>query len=507
MLFDKIKSLFSIKGKGGAESENTAEEVTPGAGIEANSEEENMQQLDEEMKQVEQIKVEESVAQELDQMAAAQSDGSMDAALEELMRQDAAPEIEEKDYDFIEDVSVYDTMRKENPDGAETLELFDEMGEPVGKGEEEEEPEKSYTLFYIIVVFLIIIMMVSCGFLFILIGHYSGMQQPTVVKEEKTEKKETMLKLPEYTSNKASSIYVSEMKEFDGMKLKLSRILFDSTTSVFYFDVYFNADDYNITLKDDRGSEYAMDMTLLYTTQSADKTTGTTMLRFDPVSHMARKLYLGFEKIETGEKVDFEFLLEKRFTSTPVKYVTNHLADRDDDEVDIDITSAVFSSASTKLEYTINYPENSEYSIEHGKGSDYIQMEEGSRKIKKLRKEPLLYSFPQDGFMMARMDFESINNLNSKVTFIFSDLFKKYSVNEDISSEDIPDKKIIKGNSRIVFEGLGAFNDRYVLVLHGEDVNIPYDEIDENANRIEVQADAELVAVTPSGMEVVIKGV
>ena len=134
-------------------------------------------------------------------------------------------------------------------------------------------------------------------------------------------------------------------------------------------------------------------------------------------------------------------------------------------------------------------------------------MEEGSRKIQKLRKEPVLYSFPQDGFMMARMDFESINNLNSKVTFIFSDLFKKYSVNEDISSEDISDKKIIKGNSRIVFEGLGAFNDRYVLVLHGEDVNIPYDEKDENANRVEVQADAELVAVTPSGMEVVIIGV
>ena len=61
-------------------------------------------------------------------------------------------------------------------------------------------------------------------------------------------------------------------------------------------------------------------------------------------------------------------------------------------------------------------------------------------------------------------------------------------------------------NYKIVIEGLGFFNDQVVLVLHGEDKNIKFQKDKPNANRVEVRLDAQVVATTSAGVEIILDG-
>lgn len=529
MIFDKIKNIFGgnklksnqnlsnenddLKGDNNSDDTNAIEEVTETENT-VNEEIENDNIIEDNEKiqsdnitednetiNIEQEPIKEDIKQEADPE-------DIDAMINQLLEEDSKTELLESNTDFVNDVSVYDTVEKEINSEA----ISDEKSEVLTEAEKLE--NKKYLIFYIAVGALILIIISMCMVLLFQVSKYKKVllarAQGTVIEQ------------PAYRANNANYIYVSQEaalykkdingNEVEDIKIKLSKILFDSVATLFYFDSNIDLHRYNIMLVDDRNNMYNMDLSFVQSTKPEDNKNGT-IIRFEPVFHTAKSITLTIFNPETGERVDFHFTMSEPIESTPVKYVTNTPLSEENNKINITIDNAVFSSAGSKLEYTIKYPNANYYVVQGSQNDDNsIVLEEGVSNITPTKNYPSVYAFENGKILLGRMDFESISNLNSKIKITFKDLFKKYVINKDIPANELSgsgeDKSysIDVDNYKIVFEGLGLFEDKYVLVAHAEDKNIKISDKESMNNRVKVEFDAELVAKTSSGMEVVLNG-
>lgn len=447
----------------------------------------------------------EAVKKELDTVFANDDEIDYDKAINDLLAEDAKTELAEIDYDYINDVSIYDTVRKD--EGEEIAEIKEQISEELK--EEEEKEKKSYTVFYIIIGALIGITTIMCVVFFIFISIYGNTQ-----KADKSQQQKPVLTQPEYKANNANYIYMTQIADYEGREIKLTKMLVDTAATVFYFDSYIDAQKYNITLIDNNNIMYNMDLSFIQATDPSEEHKGS-ILRFEPISKKAKSIKLIISNPETSTKIEFPFVFGETITDTPIKYVTKQNKSSKEDSLNMDITidNAVFSSAGSRIEYTVRW-DNRNYSIVHGnsKNDDYISLKEGASAVKKSKNHPSVYSFNNGEFLLGRMDFESVKNLNSDLEVTFNSLYKKYDINKDISANSLAvggenkNFEINVDNYKIVFEGLGFFDDQYVLVFHGEDTSIKNNKNNEFNNRVEVQADVQLIATADSGMEIVLDG-
>ena len=267
-------------------------------------------------------------------------------------------------------------------------------------------------------------------------------------------------------------------------------------------------------MKDHIDNTYGMDLSFIQNmSQSEEEKTKETILRFEPLSLNTKSIKLTLYNTETGEKVDFDFDFDMPIKETKVKYIFDKDVPTSSKDVKIKIDNVEFSSAGSTINYTINSL-GSGYSIMqlNEKNANTVVLEEDATTIKKMKKYPAMYSFNNDKLILSRMDFNSIEDLNNKVYFSFENLFKAYPINRDVLSTSLTgtNKKenysFDVGNYKIVIEGLGFFNDQVVLVLHGEDKNIKFQKDKPNANRVEVRLDAQVVATTSAGVEIILDG-
>ena len=333
-------------------------------------------------------------------------------------------------------------------------------------------------------------------------------------KNHKEVKEPDIIDVSSYKSNEANYIYLSQKGKLDDEEFELSKMLVDSKATLFYFKNKFDIQKYNIILSDNNNNLYGMDLSFIQNmSQDTENENGETILRFEPLDLNAKSIKLSLYNAQDGKRLDFEFDFNGILEETPVKYIFDENVESGNSDVKLNIDNAVFSSAGSTINYTIK-SSGSGFSIvqDRGKHSESIILEEGATNIKKLKKYPSMYSFDNGNTILGRMDFGSTESLNSKIYFTFEDLFKSYSVNRDIKVQSIygtADKEPISfdvGNYKIVIEGVGSYNDRIVLVMHGEDKNIKYDADNPNANRVEVRLDAQLVSQTASGMEIILDG-
>lgn len=424
---------------------------------------------------------------------------NIDEAINKLLKEDANTELMDVDYNYINDVSVYDTMRKNKDDIREDI-----KNEILNSSQEEQQQnDKSLFVMYIIIGILILLTIIS--FIVLLVS----------VKKAKSSNinsvKKTVLEQPEYRKNNANYIYLTKKASFDNQELKLSKILIDSTATLFYFDNKIDVQKYDIILSDNRKVMYNMDLSFVQSTNLAENN-NQTILRFDPINHSSNKFKLEFYNPITGEKVEFPIEFSENIKGTPVKYASNIKIKDEKNNADITIDNATFSSAGSKIEYVIKTT-GKNYNLSNGNSTDkdFIILTEGSNQVLPTKSYPTIYSFNDGEFMLGRMDFEAIKNLNSGVEIRFKNLFKKYDVNKTIPaanlSSNTEDKnyEIEVDNYKVIFEGLALFNDKYILVFHAEDKNIKRDKTGTN-DRIEVQVDAQLIGSTESGMEIALDG-
>ncbi len=428
-----------------------------------------------------------------------------DAEIEELLRQDAETEIKDVDYEYINDISVYDTIRNDKEDVL--AEIDNELnGE---KQEGEDKKDEGLNIIYIALIGVLSILIIAVVILIFVMGSLN-----IKGKNHKEVKEPDIIDVSSYKSNEANYIYLSQKGKLDDEEFELSKMLVDSKATLFYFKNKFDIQKYNIILSDNNNNLYGMDLSFIQNmSQDTENENGETILRFEPLDLNAKSIKLSLYNAQDGKRLDFEFDFNGILEETPVKYIFDENVESGNSDVKLNIDNAVFSSAGSTINYTIK-SSGSGFSIvqDRGKHSESIILEEGATNIKKLKKYPSMYSFDNGNTILGRMDFGSTESLNSKIYFTFEDLFKSYSVNRDIKVQSIygtADKEPISfdvGNYKIVIEGVGSYNDRIVLVMHGEDKNIKYDADNPNANRVEVRLDAQLVSQTASGMEIILDG-
>lgn len=434
------------------------------------------------------------------------SDGiDFDREIEALLQQDASTELKNIDYEYINDISVYDTLRNDKE------EILQEISKEIENGEEQgEEKEKQVDKMYLILCGVIGVLLIAIIATVIVVFTTIMENSP---KKNTSQKENPVIEQPAYKANDANFIYVSQKAFLDENEFRLSKVLIDSTATLFYFENNIDIQKYDIFLSDDRDSFYGMDLSsfTIDTTNNANESLKGTILSFEPINANARSIKLSVINPSTGEKADFQFKIANGIKSTPVKYVYNKSVTDEKTNVCINIESAVFSSAGSRFEYSI-VPPVGNFSIYQGKDakSTGVSMREGGSDVAVFRKKPLVTDFDDDNIILGRMDFQPVKDLNSKVEVVFNDLYKKYSVNRDIPIEQIGGAEgytVDFENYRLILEGFAYSSDKAVLVLHTEDKNIAVNEQEsENINRIESKIDAELLIASSSGMEVVLKG-
>lgn len=428
-----------------------------------------------------------------------------DAEIEELLRQDAETEIKDVDYEYINDISVYDIIRNDKEDVL--AEIDNELSGENQEGEDKK--DEGVNIFYVALIGILSVLIIAVVILIFIMSSLD-----IKGKQHKEVKEPDVIDVSSYKSNEANYIYLSQKGKLDDEEFELSKMLVDSKATLFYFKNKFDIQKYNIILSDNNNNLYGMDLSFIQNmSQDTENENGETILRFEPLALNAKSVKLSLYNAQNGKRLDFEFDFNGVLEETPVKYIFDENVESGNSDVKLNIDNAVFSSAGSTINYTIK-SSGSGFSIvqDRGKHSESVILEEGATNIKKLKKYPSMYSFDNGNTILGRMDFGSTESLNSKIYFTFENLFKSYSVNRDIKVQSLygkSDKDPISfdvGNYRVVLEGVGSYNDRIVLVMHGEDKNIKYDAENPNANRVEVRLDAQLVSQTASGMEIILDG-
>ncbi len=424
-----------------------------------------------------------------------------DQEIERLMAQDAATEIGDVDYDYINDISVYDTLRKEKE---ETLK---EINDEINGVEQDEEKDTSLNLLYVALIGILGVMLIAV-IMFIIIIPSGGNK-----KEEKKDPK--VIDVSSYKSNNANYIYLSQKGIIDKKEIELSKILVDSKATLFYFNGKFDIQKYNIILSDNNQNTYSMDLSFIQNRQQdSEEEKNETILHFEPLDRNVKSINLSLYNSSTGSRLDFPFNFDGPIEETPVKYVFDEEAKSNNQDVKVNIDNAIFSSAGSVINYTIQ-SSGKDFSIiqDDDNNKDSISLEENATNVKKIKKYPTIFSFDNGNTILGRMDFRSTESLESKIYLTFKNLYKSYTVNRDFSADTINkagEKDPISfdvGNYKIVLERVVPFNDRIVFVLHGEDKNIKYDANNPNANRVEVRLDVEAISTSASGVEVILDGV
>lgn len=435
----------------------------------------------------------------------------MEKAINELMQEDAATDVVDVNYDYINDVSVYDTVRHDKE--AVVQDLKEELLEEVNQKNEEEllKEKRIFNIFIIVIFVLVFFIIAASATLGIIVLKNGGIS--ALVGEQKPVNKVISASQTDFTSNSGNYIFLKQEKMLGDKKIKLSKMLADPVATVFYFNTYLDTQKYNFVLTDDNDKFYAMDLYFVENNKAGGEDVGETVVRFQAMNPSAKLLMLSIRDNETGEIAEFNIKFEEKLVMSPVKYLKKPI-EVNTDNYNIKITNAILASSGTSIEYLIDNPKESKYKITQGlkSNSNYINFEQGSTNKLKKKEIPEVYTFDDGKKVIGRMDFAPVSNLEDKYYVTLTDIYKKYDVNtkvlaSSVSSEgETKTQTIDVDNYRIVFEGLGAFNDKYVFVFHGEDKNAKIDPKNPMSNRVEVLVDAQLVGTTDTGMEVILDG-
>ncbi len=323
---------------------------------------------------------------------------------------------------------------------------------------------------------------------------------------------------PMQVANNANYIYLQKLEKLGDETLVIQKMLIDRMANVFYISKKINLDNYNVSLVDDKGNLYGIDLTFVKNENLPQYGSTETVLRFEPLKEGVEKFTLFIHEPQTNNSAIFNLDLEHKLTqSTPYRIAVSPVAKDSSLSVWAELDRAIFSSQGSIVNYRLSWSDdNNTISLgsKNDRSFDNIVMQEGAKSVTPTKARANEYTFGDKNSILGRMDFEPIRSLDSVVTISFKNLYEKINYPAEIpigdlffASEESP-LEFNVGSKKVVFERLGKVGENYVLVLHAEDemvyaVSNPEKSLD---NRTEVILDAQLVAETISGMEVVLDG-
>lgn len=423
-------------------------------------------------------------------------------------------ELGDMDLEFINDVSVYDNVEREDPfvkivkreedrlinhADAEALtiehisDLIDEDPEEDLDLQEEEEEKKK--VFWTIRGMGVPLAMSYALTLLLVVSIIGGVYIINKVKRSYLPKNEILLSAPiaiqsSYASDRANFIYLdeSEIKNKSKYPFKIVKFYAGSEDTTFYFNQKINWGNYDIKLYDDDNNTYEAEI------RAKDKEYSSDKIKFEPINSNTKGIILEIKDKNEAEAMLFPIRFENSIYLVPQVYLSTKSSMISEGESGIRMENATFNFSGSSVNYKIYMGGDDYYNFER------ITVNSGNNK--KLSEEDNRF-YIGDDTIVGNAKIAPIGSISGTVNINFENIYRITETSATINPSQLfiengeNEITYISGDYTVVLERLGKMGPYFVLVLHGED---------EDGERTEVQIEAELNFVTSSGEEISIHG-
>jgi len=431
-------------------------------------------------------------------------------------------EIDDEALEFIQDVTVYDTVERDDPFSAAIAQATEGFSGEIGLPDYEEKvvvgpdadgnyaPSRglrvkedgsklkwwlklpgfksvSVGMSTLIIVLAIVIVLVGAAGVFI-INTLKGMAPE---KHELIDNAEPISQ-PRYVSNNSSSIYLTTTPALYMMDIiEIVKLISNEEMTELSFRYDVGWDKYKITLSDNKYYEYNL------LPESLEKGNYGNLLKFEPLNSGISGIVFTVEEISTGIVNHFPFKFEGGLKVMPVNYLNKQKITTEDESIRLDLMNGYFSNNASDITFTFQWESSAQINF------DEIFMTVGTKRMRAEKENIRSYS-GGDNIDIYNVKFGSLPSLTGSSSLTFGNVYYDYPLKMKVDTaplfkNTVDNQKIIMlGENTITLERMGIMGPLYVLVgscinNEGERVKADYETIltlkDKSGNEYKITGD------------------
>ena len=400
--------------------------------------------------------------------------------------EDFDSDLSEDEIEFIKDVSVYDTVERDDPFDkalAQASEAPEEAGEyelfvneaTASKTIEDESTEESEvnrkSLFkrlkgilpsfkgpsfaHVLAVFLLLAILVVAGAGFLILN---TMYALAAGENELIRNVETPTELARQVANNSSSIFLSASPAFFRLDIvePVEIIANEDVTEVrFRYNVVW--DRYNIIITDSNNREYR-----LLPSSLKEDNVGRT-LRFEALDNGIIGVVFSVEEIASGIVHDFPFRFDVRLRTMPVAHISSRRVLIENDYFTLELQNAYFSNTVSNITFSLHREGTGNLSFED------VHLNLGGRR---LPATDLRFHRVDEETTIYSAEFPAANRVEGPLNLILAGLYFHYEPNMIVNTRELmrnryyTEQMIMLGEYTLTLERMGRMGPIYVVVAH-----------------------------------------
>jgi len=376
-------------------------------------------------------------------------------------------DFDEEEIEFIKDVSVYDTVERDDPfeqaeaqseeaEGANEYEAFisgakSEDEEPAKKALKIKLPSFIHVLAGVVV---ILILIVGATGLFIL----GTVSERAAGENELIREVEVVTELARPVANNSSTMFLTELPKFFMMDIvEPIEVIANEMVTEFVFRYSVVWDRYNVTITDSNNREY----TLL--PDSRREGNFGRRLRFEPLDSGIIGMVLTVEEIPTGITHDFPFRFAERLNPLPVSLLSNRRILEENYYFTMELQNAHFSNTASNVTFSIQRTGEEDLRF------DNVHMRVGGRRFPS---RELRFHKVDDETTVYNVRFGAVSRVEGELELILAGPHFFFETNMPINTSALmrntPEAQqiIMLGEHRLTLERMGRMGPIYVVVAH-----------------------------------------
>jgi len=298
---------------------------------------------------------------------------------------------------------------------------------------------------------------------------------------------------PAMAVNNNNFVFVDTTRTVGDTDFHMSRMLIDSSYTVFYFDGDVNWQGYNVRLADGNGAEIGV-RNSFFTDRIGNR------LEFDPINFDTNMLHFTISNTETNEAATFQILLDGSLIVMPTRHLLNRVTMITDDGMPVVITGGHFSSAGNVLYYYIDT-----YGMQGSVHFDSAFVVQGSSNT--MARNNQMYKLYDDR-VIGRLEFDALPTIGGSFNLRLAEVYQVYSVgtgfnvmgllNNNLESQI----RIPVGTNTVILERMARIRteqvNMYIIPLHG---------LNEEGVRVETRPIASLTIFNSQGASRTVEGI
>lgn len=317
----------------------------------------------------------------------------------------------------------------------------------------------------------------------------------------------TVLSAPASMFNNTNNLFPNMTELLNGGELTLTRVAFDSYTSVFFFNRILNIDYIDIRLIGDNGRVYELDPSFypFVDTLNSER----TVLRFEPFDGDTEGLTLYVTDRRTGSAVSFTFGLEGNFSAgarylrSPVSVTSNIPG------INITVDNIMASTVKTIADFSLRYAYPGGrlvFGVSEGENAGVTFA--APTRLAPLTDGKRMVYFPESNIYAGRAYFAPIPNVRGTGRMIFRDIAIMHDVDVRIPMPSVWERteqvNLTRGYGHTIQAGMFTVNienahrvgNYIILVAHAVNDEVlavgGHDPLGEEYKREEAYIDAQI---------------